>query len=665
MSSVQNIPPQFFKDLREKAIPLAITFLLGLPALGIMIPEVFSIIAHTPNDSGGFAILFKLFTFIYFSFPLIVLVILTIFQLKEGIVNQLRSELTFFLIAILLVIFFLSNTWLFSKKIFSTDVSFYIKFVLAFFILLGFVFLVWKEITRITKERQKSINREANNIDSGHIADDNLDDFIKFSIWFLYAAAQIIVTICTTVFYHLESWFFFCLFEAIVYAIPFLVYCFHPMGCKRKKPRSKLSFKVVRNDLNVRIFLLTSIVLILLNLYPCKDFKNTSYKSSQEDKTYQSYFEPSIELNSQLLKSLKSIDIQTDLQLKVTLVDSLFKGYDTTKNKDIANTKIKDFIKDSNLINRKITAKNMNDDTLKFYYDSSFALNIFNKKELGLYRKLIENEYVLVEKKAKKKLLELILNTQNKGVMVFLSTFVILLSFLLINFYTSKEEQQTDDSVPEKPILKELGTIKAMLAGVFLIALVLFIPFIKPVMEKDIIASNPWGLFQLSNWNLTPTLPAEAEPTESLTKSIRDSPKLTDSMGKACCYCPSSHDNTVPINTAGNSLFKSRIIEIRMAGLDSLLENIKLELNTLSQKISTITPKVSVEYKIESDKNLKFLIESLNTSVGQIASSLKNTDTPLLKIADSIGKLQKEVDALNKVIQNYNGNQKRNINLKN
>src|SRR5690349_17380015 len=97
------MPEEAIKKFKEDSIALFVGILLGLPAWGIMVAQIFSVISTTKTFE--LSTLFKLFSILYFTLPFFAIFVLVIFQLRDQLVRSMRKQMIELMVGILFLSF--------------------------------------------------------------------------------------------------------------------------------------------------------------------------------------------------------------------------------------------------------------------------------------------------------------------------------------------------------------------------------------------------------------------------------------------------------------------------------------------------------------------------------------------------------------------------------
>jgi hypothetical protein len=210
------------------------------------------------------------------------------------------------------------------------------------------------------------------------------------------------------------------------------------------------------------------------------------------------------------------------LSRKLDLLYAFLQNDRTTEAVKTHDKKVKDLL-DAIKTDSLYTALTDSNSKNTYKYQSIQNTLLSKRKSLVIQSRILSD-------KIKRQQINLIKDLQHVGIIIFLTTLIVVASFLLILSYND------DNFHPET--LPEVNPIKKILQTVCLVIAILLIPLVKIVPEEQVDPEKPSSIFLVSNWNLAKSLP-EAEEKSGNTDTKKNSrPGLTpvQPAGDCCCH---------------------------------------------------------------------------------------------------------------------------------
>jgi hypothetical protein len=745
----------FWNKIKDEYISIVIGIIVSLPAIGIVIPQIFSVMGE--QQVMDLPTSFKLFSMAYFTMPLVILFILSFFQFTNDVLLNLRKQILGIIIPIavvsVLLIFPKSKIenfplinalpwlliglwgcywWLFHKTInkLIKDVTTYkdeiknknsppasesIKQQLPdsptetqtpVDIAAGSAVsnsslepttTNWGNDVAAPPVTIQPDNTPVNPLPANGAPEEKLKESyvaIKLGVFYLFIAAQLVVVIMLTLFNKVYNNHFWIWIMIASYAAVLIYYLLHP-GLKTLRLNKEISSSFLPSILGIVV------IIISIIFYTSKN-KDASFNFTTINAKYLENFS-GIELvnkNREKIDNLDSVYADVGRQLndqKISMIplnylnaiikdghpskDSLYLLNEKiisyykfgTDKKDTIVDKVKPintFLKhhannartavlsgkldslysllqnDYNPKTAKTREKKVKDLLDNIETNSLYkALNDSNSKNTYKYqsiqntlqskRKSLVIQSRLLSDKIKRQQINLIKDLQHAGIIIFLTTLIVVASFLLILSYND------DNFHPET--LPEVNPIKKILQIVCLVIAILLIPLVKIVPEEQVDPEKPSSIFLVSNWNLARSLPEPEEKSGNTDTKKTSRPGLTPVQPAGDCCCHESGDTlkikfidstsvavgnlikTIDANSKLLNIYFATVNQVllrpnpqqpiidttrflrRMDTTNKLLRNFSTDLNSIAAK---------------TDRNLQDIKNAINSS--QIKSKLPN-----------------------------------------
>lgn len=643
----------FWNKIKDEYASIAIGIIVSLPAIGIVIPQIFSILGE--QQVIDLPVLFKLFSMAYFTMPLVILFILSFFQFTNDVLIKLQKQVwgIIILIAIVFILLIFPKSKIGKFPLINTLPALLI-FLLGYYwwffhktinILIKDVATYKAEIeNKNNPTTSESINQQSPN---SPIADQPSADIstesslpnraleptstnlgnesappplttqpaktpanpspandtpeeklkesyaaIKLGVFYLFIAAQLVVVIILTLFNKVYNNHFWIWIMIGSYAAVLIYYLFHP-GLKALRLAREISSSFLPSILGI-------VVLIISIIFYTSKNKGTSSSFTTDNADYLENFSgiESVNANRKKIDTLDSAYVVIERQLndqKISMIplnylaeilkdghpskDSLYLlnakvisyyrfGTDKPIRVDTAKP-INTFLKQhadsthSAILSRKLDhlytflqndrnteSVKIHDKKVKDLLDTIKTDNLYtaladsNSKNTYLYqsiqktilskRKSLVIQSGILSEKIKRQQINLIKDLQHAGIIIFLTTLIVVASFLLILSY--KDDHYHPETLPE------VNPIKKILQTVCLVIAILLIPLVKIVPEEQVDPEKPSSIFLVSNWNLAKSLPEAEEKSGNTDTKKTSRPGLTPVQPAGDCCCHGSGD---------------------------------------------------------------------------------------------------------------------------
>ncbi|WCT13182.1 hypothetical protein [Mucilaginibacter jinjuensis] len=685
---------KIWEKLRDDFLAVIIGVIVSLPAIGVIVPKTFAILAEQNGiEMPG---LFKIFSMVYFTMPLIILFVLSFFQFSNDVFVKLK-KMILGIIGLIFVVFVVLLLPIWTDE---TTISRWLNITVIITLLLLIIYWYFfnktlgdlleiitteeqnihrtdsrikklnnkiKEISNkildinisFTEKEQAKIDKKKYYIELGEIkkqneaAKINLSEAyvsIKLSFFYLFIAAQLTVVIFITLFNKIFDNNIFIFLILIIYAAVVVYYMFN--GNLRKLRRNEISnpfFKWV---------LISAVISTGLVFYVSKNKADDNISRNKQDSTetatYLNKFH-GIDTNRIYKKKIEDLDVEYRAirtqstedsidNLPFKFLSKLLSGKVTSDSINSFNIKVKycNTIADSadkkdlNLCIKELLSSPLIHDTLAKTTDPKLISSIINKiKKSPAYintkqqillnqstsvaqlhinraiRNLWFNKQNILNDDIKKNQIKLVKDTQHAGIIIFITTLIVMLSFLLILSYKNDKY--------ELDTLDEVQPIKKIIQGICIVIAILLIPLIKMTPEDQVVSGKPSSIFLVGNWNLSKSIPEDEEGGEP-KKTKKQDPGSLDPYGKSCCCC-----------TGGGK------------AADSTGKAIVESINTLAQSV---------------DSNSSELVKLLGKNRGPNPINITPPDNHYKELADKLEKIGAFMDKTNKAQDLLNQNLK-------
>jgi len=604
----------FFDKLKENFIVLTVGILIGIPALGILLPNLFSFLSS--SGAGGrfdLSCVFKVFTMLYFSLPFLLLMLLVLLQFKGQLGIGVREDLAIFMGGLT---FSMALTLIqHGLNVGHNERPMLIAPIICMLALGYYIFSIWKKLRKI----------DIRDIAIWH-----------FHIFFILVPIQSAVSILLTSFPDIEGSGTFVLSCLVLYCIPLIIYLSHrSVQWLRGTMQKRKAYVFI-------VLVLLPILLTVILFFSHSPKEAWGYSWPDSETRYKGYFRSSNQLDSmrrvsETVEKLQKISL---INKKKAALDSLFSSYsaDGWKKTELfhAGNEYQKFFKSIEEVHflevsyfSVRPAGRDNDSTLRVRQDSL----------LKTYADYLHAQYDATNDLGKFDLLALVRKTQKMGAIVFISAILILLAILSV-FYFDQEAKPASkilslDQESAKPAEdKDRPGIRYDLQVSLLVILVLFIPLIKHVTAKELDPQQPFKLYEVRNWNL-----ANAVTPAVKDEYTRDTiiVSLKDSCARPCCEAPA---------------------EIEPAGIFTLEKKLEQQLtvlNTMLIEIRSREDSISLNNKIAFYNWIRTTPASLDRLADSLGKVIKNTHDNNINIAIANGRLEeirKLIAQLNLTVQN-------------
>lgn len=610
------------KKLKDDFIVLVVGVLVGLPAWGIILPQVFSVISG--NSVFDPSSLFKAFTIIYFTIPFFTVFLLIIFQLKDAIFRRMRFRMILFMgsIVILMLIVPLLHSRTLLYRWFEDFLSYVILFVsiLQLYLYLRY-FYDKKWIRRGLLNNRGTIQQQAENIEQ---KDPKLLYliFINFGIFLLFIPIQWTIAFLATANHLLYNSYLFLMLCIIAYFVPFYIY---KRFIRTEEKNISLYSPEIRRyirstkDFLSKALLVFPVILIIIIFFSGGLKKGQKFDLKALDNNYFERFTSSRQLVDTTLREMELIETM--------------RQYDSMRIKmDASNSEVN---ADTNVVNPVWVSQ--------IIRDTSHLIDQYEKlqlKALPAFRNLSpqQRENILIRYKAALKalasyqisrasedLLGIAQETQRTGIIVFTSTLMILLFVLCLLFFM--------DESCKFSYSPEIDRIRKILSTAAILIMILLFPLVKNISKEDIKSYQPWALFKLHNWNLR----SDYDRTESGNKFFRDT-LVANINTSECCCC----------NTGNIFLLDSNAIW--GTTLINRLDNISRSLETISNSTAKSTVAPSKDSLVEELKTINIALQTLLTAMQNYPKPPFDVNVKNWPDSLNLIPLQQKVDAVINVL---------------
>jgi hypothetical protein len=651
----------FINKLKEDYIALLVAALLGIPAWGILVPQLFSILST--SETFDLSCLFRVFVICYFTLPFFVLFILVIFQLKDELVMAMRARMLRFiggiLVVMVLVLCFHSNVPE-PNDGHLLMILLYVAFGLTIGLLIYYIFSLIKRIDELAPSEVPLPAETA--VELPVLADSEpltgppvikLDKakqgpvLITFSILFLFIPIQWMLSLLAVISRHFYNSYWFLGISVIAYLMPAAIYYYRKgRMTENDKANPKIS----------KVFLFRSLIVFpvfLLIVLFFADRHVMRYNFRQEEIEYDNLFNTTVQLANitipemELLQYVRLADtLETDLHRRDSILgtNSLAAMYVTPIfNKrtsevslpmqgeyrsldlyDFCSKLDREVIFDTTQF--KMFCKERNDtgsSGARFYYKKMLkdSLLDFYGTDLILLARIQSIH-------ATDDLLSVARETQRTGVFVFGATLLILAFILLMLFF--KDDKYAFWEV------REIITIRKILGIVALLIAILLLPLVKTLSKEDIRPDQPWNIFKLGNWNLYNGFSTGEKPA----KTPLDTLKKTGAP--SCCCTPAA------------------IVEVKDSTKD--LSELVSQINELVN-LEQSRPGAPYEVRVDNwppDNTQRITdqlrnIDSLLNKMGDRQPQRNEMNDSMGAVLESLEKLKELVRVLNQKGAPYNG----------
>src|SRR6185436_19838671 len=596
--------PKEFWNLGKELIPYLIGVMLGLPAIGILLPQLFEMVSLSGNQH--FPIIFKIFSIFYFTIPFCALVILTIFQLKYSDGEKSRKHLTFFLFGVTGVIILYIILHL-------THGDEYTEIAKTFFVFAGaFIVLAWY-LYRYTEQL---------NHDSELHSNKSFFAIVQFSAMFLFFPIHWIISVFIILVINAEQNTFFAFICAGFYFAPVIIYWNNKKineyltkpHSEGKRAESKLSKFYIPYGMGFLGFILAALLIVF-------------FLVSRDNKIN------NVENYNKLFKSTKSL--QT-IKKDTNTVNYYLKLIDLKMSNDTALAGDSIFSKMLVMMHKpgsfQISELDTNDRDLQGWTQDTLKQL---RSKLELFKNYLKDKFESELLKAQLDQTAIAHLTQRKGIFIFTGMLIILLTFIVMI-----------RSLDEKYKFKEqteMRRISRVIQILFIVVTVLFIPLIKIVLPENIHPEKSGSIFQLPNWNLSFAVPFSF--TNNVT--VIDSSRFFD---------PHDSRNGPSEQISGNSIYillgdSSRVFTNNLTDSsksyinvsDSFSQSINGLLNLLINqpiKMHITNPiDIKLSQKNSTVLNIDKLVDTIQKKADTLNSRLKENKEALNDLNNSIKKM--------------------------
>jgi len=633
-NSINNSMSSFWDKIKSDYLAIIIGAIVGIPAMGIVIPKLFSVLSET--KLVGLPTLFRFFSMVYFSLPLVLLFILTLFQFQNDVIKHLRNRIAEFLVIISLIFFcflVIPGHWMFIKT--------------ALIILLSVAALLYyvrsfsqniKHLTHKIKDYKFEINKLGQDVKSQPSVNElqnNITDSIasvKVGVLYLLFSIQLIVTLFFTAFNRVNDSILLLIIIGLAYLIPYIFYQTHPTL------RDYIGNKELSRKFIPSVMLVVTVVILFI-LFISANKSSFGYSFSVKEKEFTNGFQ-----------QMKTIDT---LNRKIEYLHYLSEKYkydhlDSTLSSStlsiFGNSSLATEIKNQNdSISSQLNKVEMKDaivDKIDQYFQQAikskqFPINILITQRADLldaYKTYVLQSKNISEGLAKTELVRIIRSTQKTGIIIYVTSLLILLSVLLLLYF--KDDRYQLENLPEVAKIRKLLQIACLCIGILLL------PLVKLIPENAVNPAQPSSIFLLENWNFAKLI----EPTED------PGPVKSKQKNQSCC-CDST--KLVFDNSSINYLLhKDTVIvsikDVLYPGKDSggiviqFNPTIQIDSNfdSISNQLRGIV--IGINRSAEEQRSIRQAFQSINGSINESARSnrevFQKVDSSLQLIQGSINK---------------------------